>query len=189
MADLSNLQHWLSFFCTSTVTRASLGAIAPLSPQEAAGFIGCMIVETGSTDLSDLDVIEAGSGAGRGAMQYTGLRRPPYDAAREQALSEGIDPNSNEWQEIYFAQEYAGLHDPAEGSLIGWCCVFEDRPAGLDPAAAAAYWTGSAESGEGYFRPGTPHSERRQAEAMRIWDLIEAGDLLIPSEPDHGRTN
>lgn len=54
---------------------------------------------------------------------------------------------------------------------------------------AAAYWTGSAESGEGYFRPGTPHSERRQAEAMRIWDLIEAGDLLIPSEPDHGRTN
>ncbi|APD47016.1 hypothetical protein [Synechococcus sp. SynAce01] len=125
MADLSNLQHWLSFFCTSTVTRASLGAIAPLSPQEAAGFIGCMIVETGSTDLSDLDVIEAGSGAGRGAMQYTGLRRPPYDAAREQALSEGIDPNSNEWQEIYFAQEYAGLHDPAEGSLIGWCCVFE----------------------------------------------------------------
>jgi len=33
-------------------------------------------------------------------VQYTGLRRPPYDDAREQALSEGIDPNSNEWQEI-----------------------------------------------------------------------------------------
>ncbi|MCP9826014.1 hypothetical protein, partial [Synechococcus sp. EJ6-Ellesmere] len=89
MADTSNIQHWLSFFCTDTVTRASGGAIATLTPQEAAGFIGCMIVETGSPDLSTLDVVEEGSGAGRGAMQYTGVRRTAYDKARKQALADG----------------------------------------------------------------------------------------------------
>jgi hypothetical protein len=163
----ANLQHWLDFFCSSAVTEASLGVIQPLTAEEACGFLGCMVVETGEPELENLDVMEAGSGAGRGAMQYTGVRRTAYDAARLQAISEGIDPNSNGWQEQYFAEEYAGLHDPPEGSLIGWTRVFEDRPSCMDPAAAAAYWTGSAAEAEGYFRPGTPHTERRQAEALQ----------------------
>ena len=176
----SNLQHWLSFFCSSAVTEASLGVIKPLSPKEACGFLGCMVIETGEPELENLDVIEAGSGAGRGAMQYTGVRRTAYDAARLQAIAEGIDPNSNGWQQLYFAEEYAGLHDPPEGSLIGWTRVFEDRPHGMDPAGAAAYWTGSAAAAEGYFRPGTPHTERRQAEALRVWGLLQSGALVLP---------
>ncbi|MCP9877833.1 phage tail tip lysozyme [Cyanobium sp. A2C-AMD] len=175
-----NLQNWLSFFCSSTVTEASLGVIQPLTPEEACGFIGCMVVETSEPELENLDVIEAGSGAGRGAMQYTGVRRSAYEAARLQAIAEDIDTNSNSWQELYFAEEYAGLHDPPEGSLIGWTYVFEDRPHGMDPAAAAAYWTGSAAAAEGYFRPGTPHLERRQAEAQRIWGLLQGGELVLP---------
>ena len=175
----SNLQHWLSFFCSSAVTEASLGFIQPLTAEEASGFLGCMVIETGEPELENLDVIEAGSGAGRGAMQYTGVRRTAYDAARLQAIAEGIDPNSNGWQQLYFAEEYAGLHDPPEGSLIGWTRVFEDRPFGMDPAAAAAYWTGSAAAAEGYFRPGTPHLERRQAEAQRVWGLLQSGGLVL----------
>ena len=99
----ANLQHWLEFFCSSAVTEASLGVIQPLTAEEACGFLGCMVVETGEPELEDLDVIEAGSGAGRGAMQYTGVRRTAYEAAREQVIAEGIDPNSNDWQEQYFA--------------------------------------------------------------------------------------
>jgi hypothetical protein len=161
----ANLQHWLGFFCSSAVTEASLGVIQPLTPEEAGGFLVCMVVETGEPELENLDVIEADSGARRGAMQYTGVRRTAYDAARLQGISAGTDPNSNDWQEQYFAEKYAGLHHPPEGSLIGWTRVFEDRPRGMDPAAAASYWTGSASEAEGYFRPGTPHTERRQAEA------------------------
>ena len=163
----ANLQHWLSFFCSSAITEASLGVIQPHTPEEACGFLGCMVIETGS-------------GAGRGAMQYTGVRRTAYDAARLQAIASGDDPNSNAWQEQYFAQECAGLHDPQQGSLIGWSHVFEDRPAGMEQAEAAAYWTGSAAMAEGYFRPGTPHTERRQAEARRLWGLLQRGELQLP---------
>ena len=177
----ANLQHWLDFFCSSAVTEASLGVIHPLTAEEACGFLGCMVVETGEPELENLDVIEAGSGAGRGAMQYTGVRRMAYDQAREQAIAGGIDPNSNGWQEQYFAEEYAGLHDPPQGSLIGWTRVFEDRPQGMDPAEAAAYWTGSAAAAEGYFRPDTPHTERRQAEALRIFAVVQSGALVLPA--------
>ncbi|MCP9860281.1 MULTISPECIES: phage tail tip lysozyme [unclassified Cyanobium] len=176
----ANLQHWLDFFCSSAVTEASLGVIQPLTAEEACGFLGCMVVETGEPELENLDVVEAGSGAGRGAMQYTGVRRTAYDAARLQAIAEGMEPNSNGWQELYFAEEYAGMHDPPEGSLIGWTRVFEDRPSCMDPAEAAAYWTGSAAEAQGYFRPGTPHTERRQAEALRVWGLVQSGALVLP---------
>ena len=63
----TNLQHWLSFFCSSAVTEASLDVIQPLTPAEACGFIGSMVIETGEPELENHDVIEAGSGASRGA--------------------------------------------------------------------------------------------------------------------------
>ena len=47
----SNLQHWLSFFCSSAVTEASLSVIKPLSAEEACGFLGCMVIETGEPEL------------------------------------------------------------------------------------------------------------------------------------------
>ena len=185
--DTRNLQSWLSFLCSPAVTEASCGVIAPLTPEQAAGFIGAIVVETGSPDLSDLDVVEAGCGAGRGAMQYTGVRRGPYDKARSEAIARGLDPNSAGWQQLYFAEEYAGLHDPPEGSLIGWTNVFSLCPVELTPEQAAVYWTGSAEAAEGYFRHGRPHSERRQDEAARIWALIENGTLCVPLGPPASR--
>ncbi|MCP9825984.1 hypothetical protein, partial [Synechococcus sp. EJ6-Ellesmere] len=69
----SNLQHWLEFFCSSAVTEPSLGVIKQLAAEEACGFLGCMVVETGEPQLENLDVIEAGSAVGREAMQYSGL--------------------------------------------------------------------------------------------------------------------
>jgi len=177
----ANLQSWFSFLTSEAVTRASRNRIQPLTPAEACGFIACVIVETGRPLLDRLDVIEAGSGAGRGAgrgaMQYTGARRLAYDRARERAAARGIDTAANAWQQQYFAEEYAGLHDPPQGSLIGWTRIFERRPQGLGPAAAAAYWCGSAASGTGYFRPGVPHLARRQQEACRVWGLLQSGEL------------
>jgi hypothetical protein len=172
-----NLQSWLTYLTSDAVLRESSGKIRPLTLPEACGFIGCIIVETGRPWLDRLDVIEAGSGAGRGAMQYTGVRRTAYDEARSAAIAKGLDPNSNSWQQQYFAEEYAGLHDPAQGSLIGWTRIFENRPAGMDPAKAAAYWTGSAATKTGYFRPGVPHLDRRQQEAQRVWRLVQSGAL------------
>jgi len=175
--ELAGLQSWLTFLTGTEVSRLSKNKITPLTPAEACGFIGCMIVETGSADLSRLDVVEAGSGRGRGAMQYTGVRRIAYDKARSAAITRGVDPNSSQWQQLYFAEEYAGLHDPPQGSLIGWTKVFERRLAGMDPSAAAGYWT------RHYFRPGVPHLERRQQEAQRVWGLLQSGKLSAAQAP------
>jgi hypothetical protein len=169
--ELVNLQSWLTFLTGAEVQRQSKGRIRPLTAAEACGFIGCIIVETGRPLLDRLDVVEAGSGAGRGAMQYTGVRRAAYDKARSAAIAKGIDPSSNSWQQAYFAEEYAGMHDPPQGSLIGWTKVFEDRPAGMDPSRAAAHWTAH------YFRPGVPHLDRRQQEAQRVWGLVQPKQL------------
>jgi hypothetical protein len=174
--ELANLQSWLTFLTGPEVSRLSRSKVSPLTVAEACGFIGCIIVETGRPLLDKLDVVEAGSGAGRGAMQYTGVRRTAYDKARSAAISKGLDPNSNSWQQQYFAEEYAGLHDPSQGSLIGWTRVFEDRPAGMDPARAAAHFNTH------YFRPGVPHLDRRQAEAQRVWGLVQSGRLLAPQQ-------
>jgi hypothetical protein len=175
--ELVNLQSWLTFLTGPEVSRLSQNKISRLTVAEACGFIGCIVVETGRPLLDQLDVVEAGSGAGRGAMQYTGVRRTAYDKARSAAIAKGVDPGSNAWQQRYFAEEYAGLHDPPQGSLIGWTRVFEDRPAGMDPGRAAAYFS------EVYFRPGVPHLDRRQAEARVVWELVQSARLSASSRP------
>ena len=100
----ANLQNWLDFFCSSAVTEASLCVIRPLTPEEACGFLGCMVIETGEPELENLDVVEAGSGAGRGGDAVHG--RPPHRLRRSTAAGHrrSIDPNSNSWQEQYFAE-------------------------------------------------------------------------------------
>jgi hypothetical protein len=175
--ELANLQHWLTFLTGPDVSRLSRNKISQLTVAEACGFIGCVIVETGRPLLDRLDVVGAGSGDGRGAMQYTGVRRTAYDKARSAAIANGLDPGSNSWQQLYFAEEYAGLHDPQQGSLIGWTRVFEDRPGGMDAARAAAYFS------EVYFRPGVPRLDRRQAEARRVWGLVKSGQLTAAGRP------
>jgi len=56
-------------------------------------------------------------------------------------------------------------------------------PAGLDfQLAAAAYWTGSSESGEGYFSPHHPQRTSSSRKPCRILGLDQkAGDLLSPA--------
>jgi len=178
--ELANLQSWLTFLTGPEVSRLSKNKISPLTLAEACGMIGCIVVETGRPLLDRLDVVESGSGAGRGAMQYTGVRRTAYDKARSAAIAKGLDPGSNSWQQAYFAEEYAGLHDPPQGSLIGWTKVFEDRPAGMDPSRAAAHWTAH------YFRPGVPHLDRRQQEAQRVWGLVQSKQLSAATAPAAG---
>lgn len=177
------MQSWFAYLTGPQVEQDSKGRIKRLTAAEACGFIACIAVETGSPLLQRLDVIEAGSGRGRGAMQYTGVRRLAYDRAREQAAGQGIDTGGDRWQQRYFAEEYAGLHDPPAGSLIGWTRIFEQRPQGMPAAAAASYWTGSAASGSGYFRPGVPHLQRRQEQAERFSQLHQAGRLVISGPP------
>ena len=70
-------------------------------PEFAAAWLGQAIVETGNEDLSDLDVVERGSGRGRGMFQYTGARRRDYDAARSKALNRGQNVNDINWQIDY----------------------------------------------------------------------------------------
>jgi hypothetical protein len=70
-------------------------------PEYAAAWLGQAVVETGNPTLEDLDVVEYGSGAGRGMFQYTGERRRPYDRARQQALSNDQNPNDIDWQIDY----------------------------------------------------------------------------------------
>ncbi len=176
-ARLANLQHWLAYFTGPAVTAGSNGRIEPLTAAEACGMIGSMIVEVGELYLDELDKIEYVARAGRGVMQWTGVRRTAYDNAREQAITAGIDPNTNDWQQQFFGEEYAGLHDPPQGSLIAWTRIFEDRPAGMDPEQAADYWTGSAAERRGYFRPGVPHTDRRMEQARRLWGMVQAGQL------------
>ncbi len=149
------------------------GKIPKFTPEQAAGLIGSWIVETGRPNLKGLDIVEKGAGLGRGISQYTGARRVAYDKARDQAIKAGENPNSMQWQLKYFAQEYMGKHDPRPGaSLIGYSRVFENAPAKGSPAFFAQYFTGSAKSGQGYFRPSVPHLDRRQNAAQQVFQLF-----------------
>ena len=169
-------------YLTSTqVVRDSGGAIPrPLSSEMASGLIGSMIVESGSPDLSQLDVVERGSGAGRGAIQYTGVRRKAYDAARERHLNAGGNPNELAWQLLYLSQEYAGYHDQYGNgnSLSGFSRVFEQPDRAITPEDASFMLT------RDYLRPatGSEHYNRRASEARRVQDFIDQQNSLRQQE-------
>ena len=170
------LEYFYKALTSNTITKMSDGRIPKMTPEQASGLIGSWIVETGNPKLQNLDVVERGAGAGRGLSQYTGARRDAYDRARAIAITRGEDVNSPQWQLKYFAQEYKGQHDPAPGkSLIGWTRVFESAPAKGSAADFARYFTGSAASGQGYFRPGVPHTESRAKAAQQVMSLYGTG--------------
>ena len=146
------------------------GRIPKMSPQQASGMIGSWIVETGDPGLLELDVVEKVAGKGRGLSQYTASRRIPYDRARAEALNNGQDPNSMKWQLQYFVDEYMGKHDQDGKSMIGWTRQFENAPKGQTAAQYAQYYTGSVQSGEGYFRPSEPHTARRMNIAEQVFE-------------------
>ena len=170
-----NINYLFGALTSDKITKMSGGRIPKMTKEQASGLIGSWIIETGSPTLSNLDVTEKGAGAGRGLSQYTGPRRVAYDRAASVAKAQGIDTNSPQFQLRYFAQEYAGQHDPAPGkSLSGWTRVFENAPAKGSAADFAQYYTGSADSGSGYFRPSVPHTESRADAAGQIMRLYGA---------------
>lgn len=160
-----NTDYIFKALTDGTVTNMTGGRIPKMNAIQAAGLVGSWLIETGRKDLRNLDVVEEGAGAGRGLSQYTGVRRGPYDQARSQAIKAGQDPNSAQWQLQYFAKEYMNR------DLIGWTRVFEQMPQNLkSPGDYARYFTGSAAEGKGYFRPGTPHTDRRMQAAMEVFN-------------------
>lgn len=161
------IRYFFNSLTGNEIERLSGGRIKRMDPFAAAGLIGSWMVETGSDDLSNLDVVEVGNNqAGRGLSQYSHSRRGPYDRARQAAIGRGIDPNSKEYQLQYFVEEYLGKHDPAPGkSLIGWTKSLDNLPEFKSVAEAATHFT------KNYFRPSTPHLDRRIQKGEGVYNM------------------
>lgn len=180
----AELETAWKYLTSGQAQKESGGKLPKFTSEQAAGLIGSWIVETGRPNLKGLDIVEKGAGLGRGISQYTGERRIAYEKARAAALKAGQDPNSIQWQLRYFTQEYMGKHDLKPGaSLSGWTRVFESTPAKGSPGFFAQYFTGSAKSGQGYFRPSEPHLDRRQNAAQQVFQLFNAPPTP-PPEPE-----
>ena len=193
-----NINYLFGALTSDKVAKMSGGRIPKMTKEQASGLIGSWIIETGNPTLSNLDVVEKGAGEGRGLSQYTGARRTAYDSARAQAIASGQNPNSAQWQLQHFVNEYSGKHDPAPGkSLSGWTRVFENAPAKGSAADFAQYYTGSADSGTGYFRPGVPHTESRAdaaGQVMRLYGSARPQQMTTvtpvkPSNPGLGSSS
>jgi len=178
----NNTDYMFSVLTSPKITQMRRGCIPQMTPQQAAGLLGSWIVETGDPTLQNLDVVEKNARAGRGLSQYTGVRRGPYDRARSAALSSGLDPNQASWQMQYFADEYSGKYDQQGKSLIGWTKSLDQLPPNLSSADYAELITGSAARGQGYFRPGVPHTDRRRKAADQVFQAYSqpAAPLKIP---------
>ena len=174
-----NIQYAYDYLTGDQIVEATDGRVQPMTPEGASGLIGGWIVETGSEDLSDLDVIEKKARKGRGMSQYTDTRRIPYDAARLKAIDQGIDPNSIEWQMDYAIDEYMGKHDgPSGNSLSGWTRAMENFGQYDDVTKAATGFTVGIDGKEGYFRPSKPHVDRRIEAAQRVYSYMTRPQAL-----------
>lgn len=182
----ANLDYFMSVLTSDTITKMSGGRIPKMTKEQASGLVGSWIVETGNPKLENLDVIEKGAAAGRGLSQYTDGARPgrrtAYEIKRAEAIKKGVDPNSPQFQLRHFVDEYAGKLDKLVGgnSLIGWTRVFERAPKSGTPGQFAQYYTGSAASGQGYFRPSVPHTDRRMDAANQVYNIYKNVNLSQP---------
>jgi Phage tail lysozyme len=179
MADLRikrspNLDAAMRSLTDGTFSKMTGRKVKALTIQQAAAFLGNVIHETGSADLSNLDVVERGNGgAGRGMSQYTGDRRRAYDKAMR-----GTNANDINNQLRYAAEEYAGKHDPAPGrSLVGYTHSLENIP--RDTRGAVSHLL------EGYFRPQNPEASReaRYRNAQQIEQLYPLQRPTPPPQP------
>lgn len=150
-----------------TMSKWSNGRIPKLTREQAIGFTANLIQETGSADLSKLDVVEGGSGAGRGIAQFTGARRQAYD----QWASRYPNRNNPDAQLQYIAKEYRGDYNPNGNSLIGYTKSFENAPKKATAQDAALYFSNT------YFKPSEPHNERRASYAQQ---LDQAYPIAVP---------
>lgn len=179
-----NIRQAYDYLTGDDIVERSGGALQSMTPQSASGLIGGWIVETGSSDLSNLDVVERKNNqAGRGISQFSHSRRGPYDAARDAAIKAGIDPNSVDFQLGYAVDEYMGKHDPAPGkSLSGWTKAFETHGQSNSVSEAATGFTND------YFRPTTPHLDRRINAANRVYSQMTAPQQVMSPNP-YNRTD
>jgi hypothetical protein len=177
MADLRirrspNLDAAMRMLTDGTFSKMTGRKVKALSIPQAAAFLGNVVHETGSADLSDLDVVERGNGgAGRGMSQYTGDRRQAYDKAMR-----GKNANNINTQLQYAAEEYAGKHDPAPGkSLVGYTKALEDVPKELRGAVEQLL--------QDYFRPRDPAASReaRYRNAQQIEQLYAPRPNVQPA--------
>ena len=178
ISNNSNLAEAYRRLTTDWITKRSGGKLQPFTPAGAAGFLGNTQVETGSWDLTDMDVVEDGNGSkGRGISQFTGPRRTAYDRAREQAVNAGIDPNNLDFQMGHIVDEYLGKHDGVAGgnSLSGYSKAFETCGQKKDPVKASICFN------DEYFRPSEPHMERRMAGAKAISDIAGQEGFTLPT--------
>ncbi len=174
-----NILYAHNFLTGQGIVDRSRGALKPMSPEAASGLIGNWVVETGSPDLTNLDVVEVNNnGAGRGISQWSHSRRGPYDQAREAAISNGVDPNSMDFQLGYFVDEYTGQHDNGGGSLIGWTQSMENHGQSDNLSAATSGFQND------YFRPSTAHGDRRQQAAVRVQNYINTAQPIVDTKPD-----
>jgi len=162
-------------------------------PEYAASWLGQAVVETGNPTLHDLDVVERGSGKGRGMFQYTGERRGPYDSARQQAITRGQNPNDINWQIDYALDKdnsyvnmdrfREGLTDPKKNYRFNpkWGTATGKTPTGksygnkfsnanqLMGAYGKDKVAGYTRALTGEFtRPGTHHMDRRLKASKHI---------------------
>jgi len=159
---IANVRKAHDYLTNGGFTEATGGLVPPMTTEAACGLIGGWTVETGDPELRKLDVVERNNGQkGRGMSQYTGVRRTAYDKAREAALARGEDVNSLDWQLGYAADEYAGKHDVGGKSLSGWTGSLQRHGQSDDAGSAAVAMTNE------YFRPSTPHMDRRVEAAER----------------------
>lgn len=173
---MDNPQWFVDALSSDKITQMTGGAIQPLSREAAAGLVGGWMVETGDPTLSNLDVVEVGNNnAGRGLSQYSHSRRGPYDQARATALARGQDVNSREYQLQYFVDEYLGKYDVNGASLSGWTGALDKTlPQAGSPEQYAQHFTDT------YFRPSTPHLDRRQAAARALFDAAPPNNPPSP---------
>ena len=182
----SNVRQAYDYLTGDGIVERSGGSLQSMTPEAASGLIGNWMVETGSSDLSNLDVVEKNNNqAGRGISQFSHSRRGPYDAARDAAISAGVDPNSMEFQLGYAVDEYTGKHDPAPGqSLSGWTKAFESHGQSDDLTAATAGFQ------DDYFRPTTPHADRRLEAAQRVYTRMTSPQPIKDMSPNpYNRTD
>ena len=182
----SNVRQAYDYLTGDGIVERSGGSLQSMTPEAASGLIGNWMVETGSSDLSNLDVVEKNNNqAGRGISQFSHSRRGPYDAARDAAISAGVDPNSMDFQLGYAVDEYTGKHDPAPGqSLSGWTKAFESHGQSDDLTAATAGFQ------DDYFRPTTPHADRRLEAAQRVYTRMTSPQPIKDMSPNpYNRTD
>lgn len=131
-----------------TFSRMTGRRVPAFSLEQAAALLGNAMHETGSPNLTNVDVVERNNnGKGRGLMQYTGARREAYDRA---------NPGPDIRRQLqYAAEEYKGQYDPNGNSLVGYTKSLETTPR-KDVVAATTHLLNS------YFRPADPEASRKE---------------------------